>query len=96
MAEWNFAPQWAANVGFRLYQDSGEIESSGLNASAPGLDGSEISAGLRWDRGDLSISGTVGLLTSDYQPLSADNLFFGNLYRDRDWWTLRLSASFSF
>lgn len=96
LVEWKFLPQWSAHVGYRIYQDSGEIQASGFNALAPPVDSTEIFTGLLWDRGDLAISGGVGLLDSDYDPLSEDNEFFGNLYRDREWWTFRLAASFNF
>ncbi len=96
MVEWNFVPQWTLNAGYRSYEDSGEIEATGFNAQAPALDSSEIFAGVLWDRGDLAISGSVGFLDTDYAALSADNEFFGNLYRDREWWTFRLAATFRF
>lgn len=96
LVEWDFFPEWSAFVGYRIYADSGEIESSGFNALAPALDSTEIFAGLLWDRGDLAISGGVGFLETDYEPLSEDNKFFGNLYRDREWLTFRLAASFRF
>lgn len=96
MVEWNFLPQWSVNAGYRAYADTGEIEASGFNAQAPPLDSTEIFAGLLWDRGDLAISGGVGFLDTDYEDLSAGNSFFGNLYRDREWWTFRLAASFTF
>ncbi len=96
VVEWNFIPEWSAYLGYRVYQDSGEIESSGFNALAPALDSTEIFTGVRWHRKDLTISGGVGLLDSDYETLTEDNLFFGNLYRDREWWTFRLATSFQF
>lgn len=96
LVEWNFMPRWTAHVGYRIYQDSGEIESSGFDALAPEVESSEIFTGLSWNRGDLAISGTVGFLTTDYDPLSEDNEFFGNLYQDRDWVTFRLAASLRF
>lgn len=96
LVEWNFLPQWTLNAGYRSYEDSGEIETSGFNAQAPALESSEIFAGVLWDRGDLAISGSVGFLDTDYAALSADNQFFGNLYRDREWWTIRLAATFQF
>ncbi len=94
--EWKFMPQWTANIGVRSYQDSGEIQSSGFNALAPPVESSEIFGGLLWDRGDLSVSAGVGFLESDYDALSEDNEFFGNLYKDRDWLTLRFAASYKF
>jgi len=96
MVEWNFVPQWTLNAGYRYYEDSGEIETSGFNAQAPALESSEILAGVLWDRGDLAISGSVGFLDTDYAALTEDNQFFGNLYRDREWWTFRLAATFRF
>ena len=96
LCEWNFRPYWYLHAGVRAYTDSGEIESAGFNALAPGLDSSEVFAGLLWDRGDLAIGGGVGFLSTDYADLDANNQFFGNLYRDRDWVTFRVSASLRF
>ncbi|MCW1924526.1 hypothetical protein OKA05_18315 [Luteolibacter arcticus] len=96
LIEWDFLPQWTASAGYRIYEDTGEIEASGFNAQAPALESSEIFVGLRWDRGDLAIGGGVGFLDADYEALSADNRFFGNLYRDREWWTFRLAGSYRF
>ncbi len=96
LVDWKFLPQWSVHLGYRAYSDSGEIQTSGFNATAPAVDTSEIFTGLLWDRGDLSISGGIGYLTSDYEPLGEDNGFFGNLYRDRDWKTFRLAATFRF
>jgi hypothetical protein len=96
LIEWKFLPRWSAHLGYRIYQDSGEIEASGFNALAPPVDSTEIFTGILWDRGDLAISAGMGLLDTDYEPLSEDNEFFGNLYRDREWRTFRLAASFRF
>jgi len=96
LVEWNFLPQWSAYLGYRAYQDGGEIEASGFNALAPAIESREVFGGLRWDRGDLALSGGVGFLSTDYEPLSEENEFFGNLYKDRDWLTFRLSASYRF
>lgn len=96
VVEWNFIPKWSARAGYRIYHDSGEIESSGFNALAPPVDSSEIFGSLLWDNGDFAILASVGLLDTDYEALSEDNEFFGNLYRDRQWWAFRLSASYRF
>jgi hypothetical protein len=96
IVDWKFHPQWSVHLGYRRYADSGEVQTSGFNATAPAVDSSEIFTGLLWDRGDLSISGGIGYLTSDYEALGEDNSFFGNLYRDRDWKTFRLAASYRF
>jgi hypothetical protein len=96
IVEWKFVPQWSVYTGYRLYTDSGEIQASGFNASAPAVKSSEIFGGLLWDRGDLSVSVGVGYLTSNYDALRQDNIFLGNLYRDRNWKTFRLAASLKF
>lgn len=96
LVEWNFHPQWSARLGYRVYSDNGEIESSGFNALAPPVDSAEVFTSLLWDNGDFSVLASVGLLDSDYDDLSEDNEFFGNLYRDRQWWTFRLAASYRF
>ncbi len=94
--EWNFLPQWSAHIGYRAYQDSGEIQTSGFDALAPPVDSTELFGGILWDRGDLAVSAGVGLLSTDYEALSEDNEFFGNLYRDRDWLTFRFGISYQF
>lgn len=96
LVDWKIQPEWTCHVGYRIYRDSGEIQASGFNALAPPVDSTELFAGLQWDRGDLSISTGVGLLKTDYEPLSEDNEFFGNLYRDRNWWTFRIAVSLKF
>lgn len=94
--EWNFHPQWSVYAGYRIYEDSGEIQASGFNALAPEVASSEFFTGIQWNRGDISASAGIGFLMTDYAEPDANNLFFGNLYRDRDWRTFRLSASYSF
>lgn len=96
LMEWRFLPEWTCHIGYRAYQDSGEIQASGFNALAPPVDSRELFAGLHWERGGLSLSAGVGMLTTDYEPLSDDNEFFGNLYRDREWMTFRVSAALRF
>ncbi len=96
LVEWNFLPQWSARLGYRIYSDNGEIESSGFNALAPPVDSNEIFTSLLWDNGEFAVLASVGLLNTDYDDLSEDNEFFGNLYRDREWWTFRLAASYRF
>jgi hypothetical protein len=96
LVEWNFHPQWSARLGYRVYRDNGEIQSSGFNALAPPVDSSEVFTSLLWDNGEFSILASIGLLDTNYDELSEDNEFFGNLYRDRQWGTFRLAASYRF
>ncbi len=94
--EWNFLPQWYLNAGWRVYNDSGEIETSGFSTAAPGLDTTEYSAGVVWDRGDWAFNLTAAFLDSDYGALDRTNRFLDGLYQDREWYTLRLAASYNF
>lgn len=94
--EWNFLPLWTATVRHRIYHDTGEIAASSFTAAAPGLDTRETYLGLLWDRGDLAASLGIGFLDTDYGALSTDNSFFGELYRDRDWLSLRAATSLRF
>jgi hypothetical protein len=91
--EWRFMPQWSAHIGYRAYRDTGEIQSSGFNALAPPLHSDEIFGGILWNTGSTAASIGIGFLTADHDPLSEDNEFFGKLYQDRDWLTLRLGFS---
>ncbi len=61
-----------------------------------GLDTRETYLGLLWDRGDLAASLGIGFLDTNYDALSTDNSFFGELYRDRDWLSLRAATSLRF
>jgi hypothetical protein len=94
--EWNFHPQWSVYTGYRVYVDSGEIQASGFNALAPEVNSTEFFTGIQWNRGDISASAGIGFLKTDYAKLDANNLFFGNLYQDRDWQTFRFAASYNF
>jgi hypothetical protein len=94
--EWKMTKQWLFHVGYRVYEDTGEIQAAGFNALAPAVRTSELFAGLLWERSNISVSLGVGRLKTDYDPLSEDNEFFGNLYRDRDWMTFRAAVSVKF
>lgn len=96
LVDWNFARHWSVFASGRIYHDSGEIESAGFDALAPELDSSEIFAGVRFDDGSLAVSLGVGFLDTDYAPINPEEAFFGNLYRDREWWTTRIAVSYRF
>jgi hypothetical protein len=63
-----------------------------LTPGALPVNSTEVFTSLLWDNGDFAVLASVGLLDTDYDDLSEDNEFFGNLYRDRQWWTFRLAA----
>jgi len=96
LLEWALGGPWAAYTGFRLYTDTGEIENSGFNALAPELESSEVFVGVRYDDGSLAVNLGLGFLDSDYSTIPPSSAFFGNLYRDREWWSGRISASYQF
>lgn len=94
--DYEFQPNWTVTLSGRLYHDTGEIESAAFNTAAPGVDTSEVGVGLLWDRGDLAVRIFVGYYAVDYDKVSAENQFFRNLYKDRDWVVLRLATTLRF
>lgn len=80
----------------RLYSDTGEIETSGFNASAPGVDTSEIGLSAFYENGAHSLRLSVARYLTSFGAPDPENEFFTNLYEDRDWWTLRTAYSFRF
>jgi hypothetical protein len=89
--DWEFAPSWHIGLSARLYDDSGEINSSNFNAAAPGMTSRELAFNLLWQQETTSLRISVGRYETRYDPLSEDNLFFGNLYRDREFLTVRVA-----
>ncbi len=51
---------------------------------------------LLWKGEAAAVRLSLGHYDTRYDALSADNLFFGNLYRDRDFLTARLACTFYF
>ncbi len=96
--DWEFAGGFYAGVSLRYYADTGEIENSlgGFNSSAPELNTFEFGLSLRWQGDSTSAKLYVGYLESDYSSLSEDNVFLGNLYRDREWGVFQFSVSHKF
>ena len=90
------APQWHAQLTARLYEDSGEISSSNFNTAAPGVATRELALSLLWSNDITSLRLSVGHYDTDYAPLDDNNLFFGNLYCDRDFLTTRLAFTHYF
>jgi len=90
------APQWHAQLTARLYEDSGEISSSNFNTAAPGVATRELAVSLLWSNVTTSVRLSAGLLDTRYEALDDNNLFFGNLYRDRDFITTRIAFTHYF
>ena len=94
---YDFNQQWQLNLGYRYYEDTGEVNTSNFNTAAPAISTRELSAGLRWTNGSMSVLGSVGLYTTDYESvLGTGNVFFSGLYQDRDFTAARLAITYQF
>ena len=93
--EYQFLDGWYLSATGRYYQDTGEIENSlgGFNSSAPGLDTFQVGLGLRRQKGLSAVKLYLGYYETDYDGLSEDNAFLGNLYADRRWGIFQLTYS---
>ena len=80
----------------RLYSDSGEIETSGFNSAAPGINTAEIGISALIEHGDHAFQLGISSFTNNYKDTDSDNEFFTNLYDDRDWITIRAAYTFEF
>ena len=94
--DYQFHDDWSLTLGGRLYEDTGEIESSGFNTAAPGVKTAELGASVLYDNGDHALRLGVSFFETEYDPVSFANSFFANLYQERDWWTFRLAYSLNF
>lgn len=89
--------RWQASLNCRYYEDTGEVNTSNFNTSAPAIATREISAGLRWTNGNTSILGSVGYYETDYDSVAGTgNVFFSRLYDDRKFTAVRLAVSHQF
>lgn len=94
--DYQFLPGWHAGLGGRFYEDTGEVETTGITPAAPGLHSYELSATLLYDAGDWAVRVTSGLFGTEFDPVDPTNVVFPQLYRDRDWWVTRIAFSLSF
>lgn len=85
-----------ASLGYRIYQDSGEITTSNFNTAAPGVETREAFISLLYSRNSHSVRASVALLDSDFDPVNVANVPFENLFQDRDFLALRAAYSYSF
>ncbi len=94
---YEITPNWQFDVGYRYYEDTGEINTANFNTAAPGVVNTEISAGLLWKNQNTSIRASVALYDSDFDPVgSGPNQVFTNLFRDRDFVAARFAVSHQF
>lgn len=94
--DYQFLPGWHAGLSGRFYEDTGEVETTGITPSAPGLHSYELAATLLYDAGDWAVRVTSGFFGTEFDPVDPANVVFPQLYRDRDWWVTRVALSFSF
>lgn len=87
---------WSVGVGARIYDDRGEIETSGFNTSAPGLSSAEFGMTALYQKNSHALRVSLSHFDTNYEPVSAENADFENLYRDRSWIALRLAYSREF
>ncbi|MEJ6578300.1 MAG: hypothetical protein QNL33_20010 [Akkermansiaceae bacterium] len=94
---YEFNEQWQMDLGYRYYQDSGEINSSNFNTAAPGIESRELSLGFLWSNGATSIRASVGFYETDFDPIDNPvNDVFTNLYQDRDFISARFAITHQF
>ncbi len=89
-------PNLSLVISGRIYDDTGEIESSGFNASAPGLESLEVGVSALYEVGGHAFRLGVSHYVTDYEEPDLGNEFFANLYNDRDWWLVRAAYSYEF
>ena len=94
--DYEFSPGWHAGLSARIYHDTGEFTTAGFNTAAPSLDSTELSASLAWKNVTTTVRVGVGIFDTDYGALSADNLFFSDLYDDREFVVGRFAISHQF
>ena len=89
--------QWQIDLGYRYYEDSGEINSANFNTAAPGIASREMSLGVLWKGESVSVRGSVGYYQTDFDPITNPvNDVFTNLYQDRDFVSSRLAFTYQF
>lgn len=94
---YELTPNWQFDVGYRVYSDTGEITQSNFNASAPGIDTSEISFGALWRAGNNSLRASIALFDSDFNEITnSENLVFSNLFGDREFVAARVAFTRTF
>jgi len=94
---YDLGPEWQIDLGYRYYEDSGEINDSNFNTAAPGVQSQEISLGVLWSRGATSVRASAGFYDADFDEITnPDNDVFTNLYQDREFLSARFAISHRF
>ncbi len=87
------------NVSFygRRYSDDGEIvDPLILSTASPSLGTTQMGTGIAWQGEQSSFSLSYGRYETEYETLPAISFQFENLYANRNWDFLRISASINF
>ncbi|MEN8693983.1 MAG: hypothetical protein ACN4GG_08080 [Akkermansiaceae bacterium] len=93
---YEFNENWSVGLSARIYDDTGEIVPEGFNTAAPAVTSKELGASIAWRNLNTTVRLSAGIYDVDYDALPADNQFFGNLYRDREFTLGRLAISHQF
>jgi len=90
-------PKLQIDLGYRIYEDTGEINSSNFNNAAPGLRSSELSISALYRARGFDVRGSIAMFDTDFDEITnPENTVFGNLFRDREFLAARLAFSRSF
>lgn len=94
---YEISPRWQVDIGYRYYEDSGEINTSNFNTAAPGIQSQEFSVGVLWSQGGTSVRASAGYYDTDFDEITnPENDVFTNLYQDRDFLAARLAVTHRF
>lgn len=93
---YQITPNLEASLGYRLYNDSGEITTSNFNTAAPGVDTSEAFISLLYSKGGHSFRASFAFLDTDFETVNVANIPFQNLFQDRDFVAVRAAYSYQF
>lgn len=97
--EYKIAADWFLSLGFRRYEDTGQIETANLvSSAAPALRTTQWTVGLRWISEDLRthLSLEAGPYTMNYAPTGLGTERFLHLYQERDWTFVRAAWHYEF
>lgn len=95
--EFEFVPRWFVSAAGLHYKDTGEIENSlFVSTAAPGVTTWQGALGLRYAGEHHSFHFAAASVRSEYEPVEVGTRPFANLYRDRDWVSLRAAWALEF
>jgi len=97
--EYAMSDRWSLAASFRSYSDTGQIEAANLvSSAAPDLHTRLLFLSLRYSSLDQTSSFSIGIgpYRTDYGETAIGTERFRNLYRDRDWFIVRIAGRLSF